>query len=133
MKAVSAKITRGLNLGSLVDVADNSGAKMVRIVAVKRGKGRKGRQLACGLADLVKVDVKEGSKELKKQVFWAVVVRQRRPFRRLTGERIFFESNAVVLLKDETGNPKGTQVKTAIAREAAERWPFVAKISSIIV
>jgi large subunit ribosomal protein L14 len=133
MKAIAARIPRGLNLGSLVYAADNSGAKMVRIVAVKGGKGRKGRQLACGLGNLVKVDVKEGSKELKKQVFWAVVVRQRRPFRRLTGERMFFETNAVVLLKDETGNPKGTQVKTAIAREVAERWPFIAKISSIIV
>lgn len=133
MKAVSAKITKSLNLGSLVEVVDNSGAKLARIVAVKRGKSRKGRQIACGVGDLIKVSVREGAKELRKQVFWAVVVRQKKAYRRATGERIAFESNGIVLLKDEEGNPKGTQIKGPIAREVAERWPFIAKIASIIV
>jgi len=133
MKALTAKIPKSLNAGSLVQAADNSGAKIVRIVAVKKGKTRKGRQIACGIGDLVKIAIKEGKKEAKKQVYWAVVVRQKKPFRRLTGERICFESNAVVLLKDAAGNPKGTQIKGPIAREAADRWPFVSKIASIIV
>jgi large subunit ribosomal protein L14 len=133
MKSLKAKVTKGLNLGSMVDVADNSGAKGVRIIAVKKGKGRKGRQLACGMGDLVKIAVKEGSKEVRKQVFWAVVVRQRKPFRRLTGERICFQSNAVALLKDEFGNPKGTQIKGPISKEVADRWPFIAKIASTVV
>jgi len=133
MKPLKARVTKGLNLGSLVDVADNSGAKGVRIIAVKKGKGRKGRQLACGMGDLVKIVVKEGSKELRKQIFWAVVVRQRKPFRRLTGERISFQSNAVALLKDEFGNPKGTQIKGPISKEVGDRWPFIAKIASTVV
>ena len=133
MKPLKAKVTKALNLGSLVDVADNSGAKGVRIIAVKKGKGRKGRQLACGMGDLVKIVVKEGSKEVRKQIFWAVVVRQRKPFRRLTGERLCFQSNAVALLKDEFGNPKGTQIKGPISKEVADRWPFIAKIAAVVV
>jgi len=133
MKAVGARIVRAINLGALVNVADNSGAKIVRIIAVKRGKGRKRRQLACGVANLVKVSVRKGTQEVRKQVFFAVVVRQRKEYRRNTGERISFADNAVVILKDKDGNPKGTQIKGAIAREVTDRWPFVARIASIVV
>ena len=133
MKAVSARIIKGINIGSLVGVADNSGAKRVKIVSIKRGKGRKGRQLAAGVAYMVRVSVRKGTPEVRKQLFWAVVVRQKKEYRRLTGERISFTDNAVVLLKDQEGNPKGTQIKGAISREAADRWPFVARISRVIV
>ena len=133
--AVKARVTKGLHIGSILDVVDNSGAKKVRIVAVKggRGKTKKGRQVACGVADMVRVSVKEGILELKKQTHWAVIIRQKRPYRRLTGERIAFEDNACVLVKDEKGDPKGTLIKGPIAREVAERWPFVAKIAKMIV
>jgi large subunit ribosomal protein L14 len=135
MMPVKARVSKGLKIGSLIDVADNSGAKKVRIVSVigGRGKTRRKRQIGCGVADLVKVSVREGLAELKKQVHYAVIVRQRMPYRRLTGERIAFEDNACVLLKDEKGNPRGTLIKGPIAREVAERWPFVAKIASMIV
>ena len=53
--------------------------------------------------------------------------------RRITGMMIKFEDNAVVVLKDEKGNPKGTIFKGPIAKEVADRWPAVAKIASIIV
>jgi large subunit ribosomal protein L14 len=69
---------------------------------------------------------------MKGEVFDAVVVRQKKPWRRNTGERVCFTDNAVVLLKDEKGNPKGTQVKGAIAREVQERWKEVAKIASSV-
>jgi len=133
MRAVSARIVKGINLGCLANVADNSGAKIVKIIGVKGGKGRKGRQLSCGVASLVKVSVRKGATDMLKQVFWAVVVRQKKEYRRATGERISFADNAVVLLKDEDGNPKGTQIKGPIAREAADRWPFVARIATLIV
>lgn len=133
MKAVKARITKGLHIGSYVNVADNSGAKLVKIVSIKGGKSKKGRQLSCGVADLVKVSVRKGTPEMKKQVFWAVIVRQKKEYRRLTGERISFEDNAVVILKDSAGNPKGTAIKGPIAREAADRWPFVARIAKMIV
>lgn len=133
MKAVSAKIVKGINLGCLANVADNSGAKVVKIIGVKGGKGRKGKQFSCGVADLVKVSVRKGNTDLLKQVFWAVVIRQKKEYKRGTGERISFADNSVVLLKDEDGNPKGTQIKGPLAREAADRWPFIARIATMIV
>ncbi|MBD3247619.1 50S ribosomal protein L14 [Candidatus Pacearchaeota archaeon] len=132
MKAVSAKPTKGLNVGSQLISADNSGAKIVRIVAVKKAKAKKGKQTAAKIADWVKVSVKKGIPDMKGEVFDAVVIRQKKPYRRLNGERVAFEDNAAVILKDEKGNPKGTQVKGPVAREILERWPQVAKIASII-
>ena len=133
MKPVSAKVTRGLNIGSNVKAADNSGALIVRIVGVKRGKVGKGRQQYAKVADYVKVSVRKGIPDMKGKVFDAIVVRQRRPYRRLTGERVVFLDNAVAILKDEKGNPKGTQIKGPVAREVSERWPEVAKIAKFVL
>jgi len=134
MKAMSARATRGINIGSIVNAADNSGAKIVRIVAVKRGKVTRGRQVYAKIGDRVKVSVRKGIPELRKQVLDAVVVRLRKEYRRLTGERISFSDNAVVILKDDkSGDPKGTQIKGPIAKEITERWPEITKIASIVV
>ncbi|MEK6847867.1 MAG: 50S ribosomal protein L14 [Nanoarchaeota archaeon] len=132
MKAVSARITPGLNLGAVLVAADNSGAKLVRLVSVKRGKGTMGRQGNARVADMVKVSVRKGLPDMRGKVFDAVIVRQRKPYRRLNGERIAFEDNAVAILKDEKGNPQGTQIKGPVAREVMERWPSVAKIAAIV-
>ena len=133
MKAISAKGTLGVNLGAKLTAAGNSGAKIVRLVAVKKAKAKKGKQTAGKIADWVKVSVKKGIPDMKGKVFDAVIVRLKKPYRRLSGERIAFEDNAVAILKDEIGNPKATQIKGAIAREVLERWPQVAKIASIVV
>ncbi len=132
MKAISAKITPGLNLGAIVIASDNSGAKIVKIVAVKKSKAKKGKQVNAKIADWVKVSVRKGIPDMKGKVFDAIVIRQKKAYRRLNGERIAFEDNAVAILKDEKGNPKGTQIKGPIAREVLERWPQVAKIASNI-
>lgn len=132
MKSVSARITRGLNLGAYVLVADNSGGKIAKITSVKGGKSRKGRQIAAGIADCVKVSIRKGLPEMKGVVFEAVIIRQKREWRRLNGERISFSDNAVALLKDDK-NPKGTMIRGAAAREVAERWPAIAKIAQLVV
>ena len=133
MKPISAKATRALNIGSLVLAADNSGARIVKIVGVKKGKVSKGTQQYAKIADHVKVSVRKGKPEMKGEVFDAIVVRQKKPFRRKTGERVMFEDNAVALLKDDKGNPKGTIFKGPISKEATQRWPGVAKVASIIL
>jgi large subunit ribosomal protein L14 len=132
MKAIGARVTRGLNVGAEIAVADNSGAKIVRIVSVKRGKSTKGRQQYAKIADWAKVSVRKGIPDMKGKIFDAIVVRQKRSYRRLNGERVAFEDNAVAILKDEKGNPKGTQIKGVVAREVLERWPAVAKIASAV-
>ncbi len=133
MKAVSAKITAGLNLGATLVVADNSGGKIARRVSVKRGKGRKGRQGRAKVADMVKVSIRKGVPDMKGNVFDAIIIRQKKAYRRKNGERVSFEDNAVAILKDEKANPKGTQIKGPVAREVMERWPSVARIASIIL
>jgi large subunit ribosomal protein L14 len=132
MRAVSARPTRSLNIGSLINVADNSGARIAKIVSIKHGKTKKGRQGYAKIADWVKVSVRKGDPKMKGEVFDAILVRQRKSWQRITGERVCFSDNAVALLKDEKGTPKGTQIKGPIAREIQERWKEVAKIASIV-
>lgn len=133
MKSITAKATRGLHIGSNIVAADNSGARIVRITSVKLGKTKKGRQQYAKIADLVKVSVRAGKPDMKGVVFDAIIIRQRKPYRRRTGERVCFEDNAAALLKDEKGNPKGTQIKGPVAREVQERWPSVAKIAQFVL
>ena len=133
MQAHKARITRGLVHGSTISTCDNSGAKVVRFISVKNLKTVKGRKPSAGIGDLILVSVKKGTPDMRKQVTFAVIVRQRMPYRRPAGERIRFEDNAVVVLKDDKGNPKGTIFKGPIAKEACERWPGIAKVASIIV
>jgi len=132
MKPVNAKTTRGLNIGSILEATDNSGAQICKIVSVKKTHSRKGRQIFAKIADWIKVSVRKGDPKIKGEVFDAVIVRQKKPWRRKSGERVCFKDNAVVLLKDEKGNPKGTQIKGPIAREVQERWKEVAKLASVV-
>ncbi len=133
MKAISAKIPKALVRGSRIDVCDNSGAKRVYLVSVKGSKTRKGRYPAAAVGDLIKVSVIQGTQDIRKQLVPAVLVRQRKEYRRPDGTRIKFEDNAVVVCKDEKGNPKGTIFKGPIAKEVAERWPAIGKVAKIIV
>lgn len=133
MKALKAKIPRSLPIGAWVMSCDNSGAKVLKIVSVKGHKTVRGRSPAAGIGDFVLAAVKKGKLELRKQVLPAVIVRQRKEFRRPDGLRVKFEDNALVVLKDDKGNPKGTLLKGPIAKEVADRWPAIAKLASIVV
>jgi len=132
MKAISARATRGLNIGSIIEATDNSGARICKIVSVKKTRSKKGRQVPVKIGDWVKVSVRKGDPKMKGEVFDAVVVRQKKPWKRKSGERVCFQDNAVILLKDDKGNPKGTQIKGPVAREIQERWKEVAKLASVI-
>ena len=133
MKAVKSRITNGLSHGSLVPTCDNSGAKVVRIVSIIGSKTVRRRKPSAGVGNLLLVAVKKGDKDTLKQVMYAVIVRQRRAYRRSDGLRIMFEDNAVVILKDDKGTPSGTIFKGPIAKEAVDRWPGIAKVASIVV
>ena len=133
MEAMKARITRALNHGSEVETCDNSGAKVVRVLSVINRKTGKGQKPGIGIGDLILVAVKKGTPEMRKTVTYATLVRQKKEYRRPDGTRVQFEDNAVVILKDENGNPKGTIFKGPIAKEAAERWPGVLKVARVIV
>jgi len=133
MKGVSAKITKGIARRGVLEACDNSGAKKLRFISVKGGKTVKGRIPTCGVGDFITCSVIKGNLEMRKTVVNAIVVRQRKEYRRRDGMRVKFEDNAAVVLKDDKGNPKGTLIKGPIAKEAAFRWPTIAKIAEIVV
>ena len=122
-----------MNIGTHLIASDNSGARIVKIVSVKHGKSKKGRQQYAKIGDWVKVSVRKGKPDMTGKVFDAVIIRQKMPYKRKTGERVFFEDNAVALLKDDKGNPKGTQIKGVVGREVQERWAQVSKIAQYVL
>jgi large subunit ribosomal protein L14 len=133
MKALRANITNGICHGTTMETCDNSGAKTVKVVTVVGAKTTKGRRPSCGVGALVQVAVKSGKQDVRKQVFYALIVRQKKEFKRDTGLRVKFEDNSCIILKDKKGNPKGTIIKGPVAKEVCERWAPVAKVANIVV
>jgi large subunit ribosomal protein L14 len=133
MKSIKATIPKSLPHGSWVDTCDNSGAKVIKVFAVKGHRTVKGQMPSARVGDLILASVVKGKPDMRKTVVWAVIVRQKKEYKRMDGTRIKFEDNAAVVLKDDKGNPKGTIFKGPIAKEACERWPGIAKMASIIV
>ncbi len=132
MRGIAGSVTRGLPTGARMDCVDNTGAKIVEIVMVPKIGGTARRYPAAGVGDLVKVSVKKGTPEMRRQILDAVIVRQKRPFRRPDGTTVLFEDNACVIITPE-GDVKGSQIKGPVAREAAARWPRVSATASTIV
>jgi large subunit ribosomal protein L14 len=126
------KIARGLPTGAIIRCADNTGAKELRIVQVLGYKGRLRRIPSASVGDSLIVSVKKGTPDMRRQMFSAVTIRQRMPFRRRDGTVVQFEDNAAVVITPE-GELKGTEIKGPVAKEAAEKWPRIASVSSIIV
>ncbi len=125
-------ITRCLPIGAVLDCADNTGAKKLRIISIKGFKGAKRRSLSAGIGDMVMCSVIQGAPDIKKTVVPAVIVRQRKEYLRPTGERIKFADNAGVVMTAE-GSLKGTEVRGPVAREALERWNSISGAASVIV
>jgi large subunit ribosomal protein L14 len=132
MKGLQSRVTGGLTIGSHLLCDDNSGAKIVEIIGVKGSHSKRTRYPSVGIGDIVIVAVKKGIPQMKKKVEKGVIIRQRMPYRRADGMRIEFEDNAVVLIDDQ-GLPKATEIKGAIAREVVDRFPKVAGIASAVV
>ena len=103
---------------SIAIVADNSGAKKVGVFKVLGGSKRRYAQIG----DIVVVSVKTAEPRKgvkKKEIHKAVVVRQRKPFRRKDGTTVRFDDNAVVILEGK--EPKGGRIFGPIPREIKER------------
>jgi large subunit ribosomal protein L14 len=104
----------------MLKVADNTGAKLVQCIRVLGGFKRKYGQLG----DVIVVTVKraEPRKLIKKHdVLRAVIVRQKKPYRRPDGSYIRFDENACVILEGKTREPKGGRILGPIAREIKEK------------
>jgi large subunit ribosomal protein L14 len=108
-----------------LEVADNSGAKEVSMIGVLGGSTARGKfkrrpmfigdRIVCAVKKaLPHADIKQGDKVK------AVIVRTKYPTRRTDGSYVRFDSNAVVLIGDD-GNPRGTRIFGAVARELREK------------
>lgn len=132
MRGISASQTKCITLKTRLFCTDNSGAKEVELISVKGHKGRKRMNPKAGIADMINVVVKKGKPEIRKKIEKAVIVRTKKEYKRASGIRIKFEDNAVVLV-DERGIPKASEIKGVVAKEAAERWPKIAGLAQQVV
>ena len=108
-----------IQMTSVLDVADNSGAKKVFCIKVLGGTRRR----YATIGDIIIVSIREaipGAKVKKGEVARAVVVRTVKEVRRRDGSYIRFDRNAVVLIKPDE-NPVGTRIFGPVARELRER------------
>jgi len=87
----------GLPVAATVNCADNTGAKNLYIISVKGIKGRLNRLPSACVGDMVMATVKKGKPDLRKKVLPAVIVRQRKPWRRKDGVYMYFEGIALSL------------------------------------
>lgn len=108
-----------IQMQTRLTVADNTGAKEVMCIKVLGGSRRR----TAGLGDVIICSVKSvipGSEIKKKAIVRGVIVRAKQPTRRSDGSYVRFDSNALVLV-DNDGNPRGTRIFGAVARELREK------------
>ena len=107
-----------LQIRSIMDVADNTGAKRAAMIGVI---GRNQRYAFIG--DVIKAHIKEATPDgtvKKSEVVNAVVVRTRQAIRREDGSYLRFDSNAIVII-DKDNNPRGTRIFGPVARELRDK------------
>ena len=119
-------------MGARVTCHDNSGAKEVEIINVLTLKGVRGRVPTAGIGDVVIASVKKGKPEMIKKVVRALIVRQKKAFKRANGMTVQFEDNAAVLVTED-GLPIGTEIKGVVAKEITERYPKVSAIAPGVI
>jgi large subunit ribosomal protein L14 len=108
-----------IQMRSIMDVADNTGAKIASVIGVLHRSGKRTMEIG----DIVTANVKEASPkgEVKKgEVVKAVIVRTCYPIRREDGTVLRFDHNAIVII-DKDGNPRGTRVFGPVARELRKK------------
>lgn len=104
---------------TVLNVADNSGARSVMCIKVLGGSKRR----YAGIGDIIKVTIKESiprAKVKKGDVLAAVVVRTKKGIHRLDGSVVRFDNNACVLLHDSSTQPIGTRIFGPVTRELRE-------------
>lgn len=108
-----------IHLRTVLNVADNSGAKKIMCIQIRGGSFRK----MGSIGDVIVASVKEAipnSNIGKGQVVRAVIVRTAKEIRRKDGSYVRFDDNAAVII-DNNGDPKGTRIFGPVARELREK------------
>jgi large subunit ribosomal protein L14 len=108
-----------LQIRSRLDVADNTGARMAKMIGVIG----KGSSQNAGIGDVITAHIREassGGTVKKGDVVRAVIVRTRQPIQREDGSYLRFDNNAIVII-DKDLNPRGTRIFGPVARELREK------------
>jgi large subunit ribosomal protein L14 len=132
MKAITTRIIKSLPVGAVINCADNTGAKQLQIISVRGFKGTRRTKPCAAVADFVTCRVYKGNEKVRHEIHKAVIIRQKKEYRRPDGMRISFEDNAAVLVSDK-GETRGSIVKGPVAKEAVERFPLIGKIAGMVV
>jgi len=122
----------GLQVSSTMNCADNSGAKNLYMIAAKGCGARLNRLPKAAPGNMILASVKKGKPELRKKVLLAVVIRQKKSWRRYDGVFLSFEDNAGVIV-NEKGELKGSAITGPVAKECAELWPKIASAAPSVV
>ncbi|KAK7691612.1 hypothetical protein QCA50_005011 [Cerrena zonata] len=126
------RMTMGLPVGAVLNCADNSGAKSIFLIEPYHSGSRLNRLPDAGVGDMVVASVKKGKPELRKKTMPAVVVRQRKAWRRKDGVTLYFEDNAGVIVNPK-GEMKGSAITGPVAKECADLWPRIASNAGTVV
>ncbi|KAG4304871.1 hypothetical protein PORY_001546 [Pneumocystis oryctolagi] len=106
----------------------SAGNKLKMTLGLPGTGARLNRLPASGVGDMVLVTVKKGKPELRKKVMPAIIVRQRKPWRRYDGLHLYFEDNAGVIVNPK-GEMKGSTITGPVGKECADLWPRIASNS----
>jgi len=104
-----------IQLKTILEVADNTGARKASLIGVLKSKGK----MWAKVGDIVRVNIKESAPDAavkKGSMAKGIIVRTKKSIRRQDGTYVRFDTNAVVII-DDAGNPKGTRVFGPVARE----------------
>ncbi len=106
-------------LRTIIDVADNTGARYASCIGVVKRSGKK----VAEIGDVISANIKESTPDAivkKGEVVQGVIVRTRSPITRSDGSHLKFDRNAMVII-DAQGNPKGTRILGPVARELRDK------------
>jgi len=126
------RMTLGLPVGAVLNCADNSGAKSLFLIEPFGFGAHLNRLPDAGVGDMVVASVKKGKPELRKKTMPAVIVRQRKAWRRRDGVFLYFEDNAGVIVNPK-GEMKGSAITGPVAKECADLWPRIASNAGTVV
>ena len=126
------KMSIACPVGAVMNCADNTGAKNLYVISVKRWGSRLNRLPGANIGEMFMGTVKKGKPDLRKKVFPAIMIRQRKPFRRKDGLVLYFEDNAGVIVNPK-GEMKGSAITGPVAKECADLWPRIASAANSIM
>ena len=129
---VKHRMSASIPVGCQLTCTDNSGAKLLNVISVYSDHGVLNKLPNGTIASILLVSVRKGKPELRKKLLQSVIIRQRKPWRRLDGTWIYCEDNSGVII-NEKGDPKGTAINGPVAKECGDFFPKIVSNASAVI